>query len=306
MNRLKNEPLPPEDIGSALNYYSMECTADDSKAFFIEYLSQFDTELASSLDKVKASFFTNIGFLCRMLSRGFIIDGYTHDVIVGKAKSLLTHIEERESAPPRKRIFVEDAITFFDFLIDSAMQTKAPITRFNYHRSLTRAERDEITAMCDHIMDDISSNGAAYNADTAKVLKQSITNIKKTIGSTVRTRKAVTKKKIDVTKKVKYDHSSTLTPKDVLDKREVFLYDTEHRVIKHIVSDTGLSFSGTSLINVNMDKSSSRVVRKPEEFLGSLTGTFAAIVVKYDSLTTVKKQLTSTRLNDSTVILKVM
>jgi hypothetical protein len=308
MIRLKNEPdTENTHIGDALNYYSVECSPEDSKEMFIDFVGKLEPELTAILNNVKPNFFTNSGHLCRMLDRGFIIDGYDTQKMLSIARSLVKHAEQpSQQLAPRKKIFVDDATTFFDYLIDTVLTTHAQVTKFNYHRSVTKTERDTINQIAESILTDISTNSDAYDKKTAKLLKSSVVAIINTISSKSRTRTVKPPKKTDTIKKVQYDSSGKFTPLDVLGARELITYDANNRTTKHLISDNVFLFSGTTLLNVDLDNSTSKVVRNPEEFLKNIPSTFAGSVVSFKKLTTVEKPLTATRFNKTTMILRIL
>lgn len=127
------------------------------------------------------------------------------------------------------------------------------------------------------------------------------------------------KKEIDpakVVKNVKFQEKETLgigkvleskSPEKIIGATCCFLYNTKYREFKFIAfTEKGGFVKGTTLQNVDYDKSFSIKIKKPDEFFAMLDTTNPGYYKLHDicsSLTAKKKQFTSNiRLNDSTII----
>lgn len=80
----------------ALNWYSNVKNPKDSKEYLLDYvkLNKFDKKQISKLSSLHENHFSNVGFLCRMLSRGASLEEFNISYIEKKIKNLLEFNEK--------------------------------------------------------------------------------------------------------------------------------------------------------------------------------------------------------------------
>lgn len=121
-----------------------------------------------------------------------------------------------------------------------------------------------------------------------------------------KTVKRISSNKSTIVKNVKFDNSSkhkfinkTVYPIDIIGKRKLYVYDMKKGKISLFVSVAeGFTFSGTTIKNVNMDKSSSKAFKKTDQLLQQM----ADLNTLYKDIN--RKELAPvTRFNEDTIIL---
>ena len=140
----------------------------------------------------------------------------------------------------------------------------------------------------------------------------------RTFGTNKRKVQAPRKKKPmsvqQVIKKVKYMEEepalkiASVDPAKVIGASELWAYNTKYRALFHYVAldRGGLTFSGTSLKNYDEALSKHKMLRKPEESLNKiLSGGPKVIIKRFNELTT-KAKTCNGRLNNVTVLLRVI
>jgi predicted house-cleaning noncanonical NTP pyrophosphatase (MazG superfamily) len=140
----------------------------------------------------------------------------------------------------------------------------------------------------------------------------------RTFGTNKRKVQAPRKKKPmsvqQVIKKVQYMEEepslkiASVDPAKVIGSSELWAYNTKYRALFHYVAldRGGLTFSGTSLKNYDEALSKHKTLRDPEKSLNQiLSGGPKAIIKRFNELTT-KTKTCNGRLNNATVLLRVI
>jgi hypothetical protein len=127
-------------------------------------------------------------------------------------------------------------------------------------------------------------------------------------------RKKQTKSAQQILKNFKYQAEDTslkiasVDPSKMLESSELWTYNTKYKELSHYVASDrgGLTVKGTTLQNWDPDKSSKRKIRKPEDVLRMILKVGPKTVTKtFDKLTT-KATPCNGRINDSTVLLRII
>jgi hypothetical protein len=101
---------------------------------------------------------------------------------------------------------------------------------------------------------------------------------------------------------------ASIDPAKVIGASELWVYHTKYRALMHYVAIDrgGLTFSGTSIKNYDDALSSYKILRKPEESIKQIIkGGPKAIVKRFNELST-KAKTCNGRLNNATVLLRVI
>lgn len=119
---------------------------------------------------------------------------------------------------------------------------------------------------------------------------------------------------IDLVKNIKFkkeDNSlkiSSVNPQTIIGAKALWIYNTKYKVIGvyYASSDRGLSVKGTTITQFDASTSISKTARKPEEVIDKiLKASNAATKKVFDSLTT-KAKIMNGRINNETILLKVI
>lgn len=129
-------------------------------------------------------------------------------------------------------------------------------------------------------------------------------------------RKVRAKKPITVSQqisKIRYQKESaeykvtSIDPSNIVGAGDLWLFNTKTRTLTHLVADNpnvGFTVKGTTVQGINMEQSSKKKLRKPEEILGEfLKGTKARLQKQYEAIKT-KPSEANGRINEETIILK--
>jgi hypothetical protein len=95
-------------------------------------------------------------------------------------------------------------------------------------------------------------------------------------------------------------------PINIIGSTSVWLYNTKYKRLTNLVTNGNLSVKGTTIINFDEKLSTVKTLRKPKETLNKvLTGTKVSLRKIFDDLTT-KDGIPNGRLNEETIILRVL
>ena len=94
----------------------------------------------------------------------------------------------------------------------------------------------------------------------------------------------------------------SIKPENIIDAKEVWIYNTKYRKIQVYKSDAGLAIKGTTLIGFDVIESKSMTLRKPEDFFKGLTMTKRPLNAAFKTLKT-KPAAPNGRINEECIIL---
>lgn len=99
---------------------------------------------------------------------------------------------------------------------------------------------------------------------------------------------------------------SSLSPTTIPGKRNVILYHAKNRALDYLVASSvdGFIIKGTTIKNIDVDKSYSRKIRKPKDIITELQKATPSKSDKLLETLTTKPSKANGRTNDSTIILK--
>lgn len=99
----------------------------------------------------------------------------------------------------------------------------------------------------------------------------------------------------------------SIDPKLILNKKQLWAYNTKTKKLIRYVSDTGFDISGTTLKNVNIDKSIQKNVKHPKElFRGfSIAIKKEALLKIFENISSKPLKLSTTRTNEYLILLNV-
>lgn len=328
--------LTKTDIIKSLNYYSVMHDFKDSKKWAIEWIKKTSPDVAKKISAVPDFHFKNIGFLCRMNSRGALfgaehmeVINKTFDELVVIAGSSKSEADEKKTASTKKAVVIDikpnALIDYFNTLVDRVLVEKIQINEFSDKPEATIAEYKDTFSFVLNTREDVKANEEFHIEDTFSRLDEFMTNFileiqkgppaKKTAPKAPES-KAVVKslKSPEIqTKQVKYAKKSEfiespLAPARLVSVSRALVFDQKTRklIFFMALNQDGFQFSGTSMLNIDLEKSLAKTVRKPEEFFGKIFKedmSFIQMKAVFDSVTTKPSAVTG-RFNDQMVILK--
>lgn len=312
----------------SLNYHSVMSEPKDSKKWAIEWIAKTEPMIAKKITSLPEYQFKNLGFLCRIISRGGLLDSEQMKNIDNSFKELLDladSLKKKDASPPPTTstatvVPVNNVINYFETMIDTAIRTKKPVTAFELPEA-TLIEFKASFAFVLQMQADIRANAEYHNENTLinleSTIKAFLLELQKESKKTPAAKPAakLTAKSLKtpekLTKLVKYCKTSTLVesiiPSKLVAQRRAFVFDQKSRKMIFFIAQNhdGFSFTGTTMTNIDFVKSVSKIVRKPEEFFKDFSKgvTFDAARAMFDSLTSRTVVLQSGRFNENMVIL---
>lgn len=275
----------------ALNWYALESDGDISKNWYLA-----KTENSSRFKKIPAWEFGNVGFLLRLIERGFPETEYILDKIKFKTNQLehvLALYEEPKEVVKKVKVPAVDTMLLdvyesIDLFVDGFVNNKRPTLKIDI-TVLSKSQQNNVKTYLNKQLAEYESayrvkdvdNNNAYNL-TASQCKSMSTKFREVLNvlNVNATTKRVTKPKVakvkpiaKILEKIKYtaayNEYKGLTLEKVLHSQKVLAYNTKSRkaIVYYSTDSLGFNFKGTSLTNVDEVKSTSKTLRKPEEQL---------------------------------------
>jgi hypothetical protein len=145
----------------------------------------------------------------------------------------------------------------------------------------------------------------------AEFVEQIITDCNQAVQTAKATRAPRKRKPVPLSKqvaKVKYMKEfaelklKSVKPEDMVDAKEVWIYNTKYRKVQVYRSTVGLAVKGTTLIGFDVVESKSMTLRKPEDFFKGLTMTKRPLNAAFKTLKT-KPSAPNGRINEECIIL---
>ena len=145
----------------------------------------------------------------------------------------------------------------------------------------------------------------------AEFVEQIITDCSQAVQTAKATRAPRKRKPVPLSKqvaKVKYMKEfaelklKSVKPEDMVDAKEVWIYNTKYRKVQVYRSTVGLAVKGTTLIGFDVVESKSMTLRKPEDFFKGLTMTKRPLNAAFKTLKT-KPSAPNGRINEECIIL---
>lgn len=277
---------------NGLNFYSANYEPKDSKIWALEWLETHDPMQAIRLKDAKDWQFSNRGFVCRMMTRGWEADAETmarintffHTLVPEKEQASKSPVAPPPKKVPVKKHYINTSMCSLDDALEDAMAGKK-LEKWVFAFSHTnKKDLEEVVAYSKRILKEMNDYREAYHLDTIyairPVLKQAQAEAETLLAHVERTKHKVAvsaPKKINPTvmaKAVKYQREEktlgikSMIPSSVVGSKKCYVYDVaKRRLMLFVAVDAkGLLFSGTTIKNFDPAKSLGKTIRKPDVF----------------------------------------
>lgn len=312
------------DLIRALNHYNVFATPDNLKAWSITYLHKNHAELVEHISKAPVVVFGTHGALCRLSERGFNFDAdekkrihrYFLDVqqLVIKAKN---EPKVEVVKPVSTKIKYTRSREAFEMAIDETLYTGKLVMP-----SLIMTENHkDIAEICQQYLKDIEGGPEYFDGSITLQKKffktvlekvEKVKDVKKASGT------SIIKNPAKQVAAVKYLHSikmktklgefrvPSVDPIDTIERKKMYVYDAKYRrlIVFMAMTAAGFQWSGTTLKNVDLKKSYSKTIRKPEEFFPGTTISIAALNKAFDEIKAKPTPMVASRFNADWLILR--
>jgi hypothetical protein len=304
------------DLVRALNHYSCYAKPDSLKEWSITYLRKVHPELVPLVNKAPASSFGTFGALCRMSIRGYDHDEVIRNRIYVYFKNLAADVLGMKDKP------VDDAVKVvipkvsrsresFEMAADETLMTGTLVMP---SLIMTESHKD-IVEICEHVLKDIKEYPEDYGntkslqlkffkqvlekVEKAKSVKKATSAVPKNVGKQVEGVKFL--RKIEALK------LRSLEPIETTACKKMYVFDAKYRriIVFVALTNAGFQYSGTTLKNVDLKKSFSKTIRKPEEFFKKTKLNISDLNKAFDEINSKETPMIASRFNSDWLILKV-
>lgn len=340
----RTNPEKQWDLNKALSWYSNQFSTKESKAYALEYVkkNKYPKDIIQKLSSTKEKLFTNLGFVCRIVSRGYVLD--RPNWIDDKINSILSanQIEDSSEEPEKKRN-VQDRIqeqgtqyiNKIEDIVEEIIKTKKipvfdcyeflkindikPIYAkqiINHYSSLHVELKQTLNKEDEQLIE-------GYSLWTKKALKEYFTFIDNIIkacndysNNTKTVRKVQKKKSVAVEKKIsklnykKEDNEYkivSIDPISIFSGNQLWVFNVKTRKLGlyQAKDDSGLSIKGSTIENFT-ENSIQKTLRKPAEILPIVTKGKKTELKKLMGGINSKEDVLTGRINSDTILLKVL
>ena len=303
------DPACRDTLGSALNFYSQNFDHSHSKKWALMWLHHNAPEEHERLKNEPDRAFSNRGFVCRMLQRGFKGTDDLHDRLMQFFKSITPQPINTTPAPKKKlpvKMTVNEAILQIEDVIDDIMSDKDPRPinlpldpkQLVTCRQWIEKEVLEASEQIEKFKAILACLEDTY-ARAGGVVEQ-LTKAKPKVQSQLPTKK-VASQAVKTTTYLKEDKElgvKSVSPAKVVGAKKAFVYQTKYKIGMVFIAKEGetLSINGSSVRNFDPAQSYMKTIRKPKEFFQS-----ANIYVELGAQTS-KRQAVTSHIADSMII----
>lgn len=269
---------------AGLNHYSQSSDFKDSKKWALEWIKQHIPDEFERLQDAKEHLFSNRGFVCRMIERGFKVSDDQRQALVKFFKNIVTNkttkneITEMPKRLPAER--VNEVIFQLEDIIDQILadeepnQLKLPVDKAQLTAAQSWIEQQmvdaqEMVAKHQAILDQLENAYTRCGGVKDKIVSQAKSSkVKK---SDLTAEKAAAAKSMKYQKKDDELKIESLSPARIVGAKEVMVFNTKYRTLTHYVAEEGktLKVSHSSIRNADAKTSVSKKIRKPDEFFSS-------------------------------------
>ncbi len=299
------------NFANLLYDYSSSFDHTDSKKWALEYLEKVDITLKKQLEKVNSKNFKNLGFVCRLITKGCVIP-YTQEDILSRLSNInQTEQIESQVKPKPKAVEKKNLVLYkIDSEMDQIISGRDVAKRF--HCTGTRKELSEAVEYVNKQLTDIKENAEYYNKTIAKNLEKFFNTILQSLDSAIPKQKVTKVKKtkeVDFTSKLSYMKEdvtmaiSSINPKNIIGATLLYLFNKKSNQMIKIVAEKGktLSIKNSRVINADVELSTKKRISKNIKTIIN-THSIINLTRNFDSIKT-NATITSFVINDATLIL---
>lgn len=309
------------DMIKALNFYAVHYRFEHSKAFAVKWAKDNMPEIYPALKDQKDWRFGSYGFVLRMADRGFVLTTDHLNKIKSELRLIASHREERVYKPKvqKKTEHVNKALETFDLAIDTIMNGGKPTPTYGVDATDNR----EVIRAAEKMESDLIENAEYYRRSTARDLRAFIRQTKNLLSDTVKkmsivpsvkskqVQKPKKKNPAMVAKGLKHSLSDGnlkgLPAERLMGASKALVYHANFKHLLYLVSSSpdGFSASGSTLKNIDPEKSFFKKVRNPKLMEEALeTNSLAGMRDWIKELSTTQF-VPKGRFNETTIILKI-
>lgn len=270
-------PADKMELVRALNFYNANMDEKQKQKYAFAWIAKNRPDLLANAKRAPMYAFGTFAAMMRMESRGMILSEEHKAQMIAWAENLGPVKQDDEEGPKvakPKKAKLNANMQALDDALDAAI--KDPTVTFEVD---VKSDTAPVIKYCQDQLDLISEDSEQYPKHMKKWFKAQIERLDG-VKKAVKQKRVVTRKprKIDpvkLTKGVKIlekDDSlkiTSLKPAAIIGKKKAYVFDTKYRRLTKLVAagESGFTFKGTSFLNIDLDKSVSKTLRKPGEVI---------------------------------------
>lgn len=321
----------------ALNWYNYMKDVEDARSYIVDWMKKdkYATGQISAVRRAsKNDISTTAGWQARMMSNGTVLNERSKEFFAAKLALIFSREEKivTESTKPVVNIqarIAQKTNTFIETIeneIDGVMNG-GTFSAYEFFKSneVSAQSVNTIRAFYLPAYEQLNTPDAQTKEAYGKTLKKWLdfyaaiisdcdrfVNNKKAV-KVSRPRKTKAKPVVDVVKQMKFQKEDkelkivSIHPTEVVGCQQLWTYNTKYKqlTVFNASGPAGITVKGTTLIGFDIESSSQKNLRKPEETIKQLLGAGKVALRKFiDTVKAVEKKQTG-RINENTILLKV-
>ena len=333
------------EVIRAYNWFNYFHSADDAKKFVIDYLKgkKIDRETIKKINDIEPQKLLNIGWNCRILSKGGSLPKHIHKRVSSKLNDIIDSVPDKKQVTEEKTVSIQERtaqkvsvlISELEEHIDNFCQKyKSDFNAINWFKAkglkpqLAKKIVDYYTPLYDELF--IAYKGtdadvkAAYSHIKKAQLKRYVDFVKAIISAgdvqsvVVKKPRKVQPKKAKPASvqvaKLNYKPEDTeyniksVKPSDIVGCSQLWVFNTKTRnlTVFYSMGESGLSVNGTTIVGFDEKTSQTKKLRKPADVLQSVSSLGKVPLKKLMETITTKPTKVSGRINIDTVLLRII
>lgn len=300
-----------DTLGSALNFYSQHFDYSDSKKWALDWLKKQYPDEYERLKNEPDRSFSNRGYVCRMLQRGFKGTNELYDQLTTFFKGITPRVVDVDPSQSKKKastVTVNEIILRIEDAIDDILSDREPRTidlsidtkKLADCRSWIEKEVLEASEQIEKFKAILSCLETTYRR--AGGISEKLVKTPSKAPTTVPQKKVAIQaiKTVTYLKEDKELGLVSVSPAKIVGAKKAFLYQTKYKVGMVFVAKEGetLTITGSSIRNFDSSQSYMKTIRKPKEFFKANN-----IFVEIGALLSKRQSITS-HISDTTIIVK--
>lgn len=302
------DPTCRDTLGSALNFYSQNFDYSHSKKWALVWLLKHAPEEHDRLKNEPDRAFSNRGYVCRMIHRGFKGSDDLHDRLMRFFKAITPRSTDTAPTPKKKlpaKVTINEAIMQVEDAIDDIMSDRDP-------RSITLPIDAKQLVTCREWIEkevlEASEQIEKFKAILA-CLETTYSRAGGVVENLIKSKpkvqqqpvKKVASQAVKTTTYQKEDKELgivSISPAKVVGAKKAFVYQTKYKIGMVFIAKEGetLTINGSSVRNFDPAQSYMKTIRKPKDFF-----TAKNIYVELGAQTS-KRQAVTSHIADSMII----
>ena len=321
----------------ALNWYNYEYDVDKAREWLLEYLKKNSTkEIVAAVRKCpKYRLPTTMGWMARIMMNGNVLEQRSMDtfnrwldeiIAAGKAEvEVVAVVVDKPTISIQERTQAKSDALFAECEVD-VVDARGSMYSFLQANEVSSMAANHIKAKYQPIYDEIMSDDEQVKEAFGKKLKEErafwqtvIDDLDRYVGNkkATKVRKPREKKQksaVDLVKSLTFQKEFaplkivSINPAEIIGANQLWAYNTKTRklTVFNALGPSGLQVKGASVIGFDVERSTTKRLRKPDTAIQQLLGAGKVGLRKFmDEIAAVPSEAKG-RINNDTILLRVI